>query len=319
LENLGEVVLSTEKDTCYFWPEYYREFPYFSEQTLRLGCFPRKLLHNNRTEKAIVLVHGLTDSPFYMLAIAEYFHKSLGYNVYLPLLQCHGLKNPEGMAGVSLEEWKKNVRFAIRTAAENADGVSIGGLSMGGALSLYFGGTDPAITGDLYLFSAALGIYGGRLGVFGGVLEFFLRLPFVRFLDNGKLLVGHHPYRYDRVPLNSAKELARLILELDRLLALPGNRMPAKRIFAAWSEFDRVINVNKLSKLQYFTKKNRLVRFIIPKAARVDHACVVLKEPVYAVGSQPGDSPLEEANPGFAEMMAAVARFESAESAESAT
>jgi len=318
LENQGEVVLSTEKDTFYFWPEYYREFPYFSEQTLRPGCYPRKLLHNYRTGKAIVLVHGLTDSPFYMLDIAEYFYKSLGYNVYLPLLQCHGLKNPEGMAGVSLEEWKKNVRFAISTAAENADRVSIGGLSMGGALSLYFGCTDPAITGDLYLFAAALGISGGRLGIAGGILEFILRLPLVRFLDNGKILVGHHSYRYDRIPLNSAKELARLILELDRLLKLPGNRMPVKRIFAAWSEDDRVINVKKLKKLQYLTKDNQLARFIIPKAARVEHAGVVLKEPVYAVGSQPGDSPLEEANPGFAEMMTAIAQFESAESAETA-
>jgi pimeloyl-ACP methyl ester carboxylesterase len=260
----------------------------------------------------MVLVHGLTDSPLYMLAIAEYFYKSLGYNVYLPLLQCHGLKSPQGMAGVSLDEWKKNVRFAIRTAAENADRVSIGGLSTGGALSLYFGCTDPAITGDLYLFSAALGIYGGRLGIFGGILECFLRLPFVRFLGSRKPLVGNHPYRYDRVPLNSAKELARLILELDRLLKLPGNRMPAKRIFAAWSEFDKVVNVRKLKKLQYLAKENQLVRFIIPKAARVDHACLVLKEPVYAIGSQPGDAPLEEANPGFAEMMAAVTRFEPA-------
>ena len=318
MENQGEVVLSTEKDTFYFWPEYYREFPYFSEQTLRPGCYPRKLLHNKRTGKAIVLVHGLTDSPFYMLDIAEYFYKSLGYNVYLPLLQCHGLKNPEGMAGVSLEEWKKNVRFAISTAAENADRVSIGGLSMGGALSLYFGCTDPAITGDLYLFAAALGISGGRLGIAGGILEFILRLPLVRFLDNGKILVGHHSYRYDRIPLNSAKELARLILELDRLLKLPGNRMPVKRIFAAWSEHDRVINVKKLRKLQYLTEENQLARFIIPKAARVEHAGVVLKEPVYAVGSQPGDSPLEEANPGFAEMMTAIAQFESAESAETA-
>jgi esterase/lipase len=313
--SLGEGVLPTEIDTYCFWPEYCREFPYFSEQTVRPGCYPRKLLHNNRTEKAIVLVHGLTDSPFYMLAIAEYFHKSLGYNVYLPLLQCHGLKNPAGMAGVSLKEWKKNVRFAIRTAAESADRVSIGGLSTGGALGLYFGCTDPAITGDLYLFTAALGIYGGRLGIFGGILEFLLRLPFVRFLGSRKPLVSNHPYRYDRVPLNSAKELARLILELDRLLKLPGDRMPAKRIFAAWTEFDRVINVSKLRKLQKITKENQLIRFIIPKAARVDHASVVLKEPVYAVDRQPGDSPLEEANPDFEEMMAAVARFESAGSA----
>ncbi len=154
------------------------------------------------------------------------------------------------MAGVSLAQWKKNVHFAIRTAAENGDRVSIGGLSTGGALSFYFGCTDAKITGDLYLFSAALGLSGGRFDIFGGFVEFLLRLPFVRLLDNKKPLVGSNPYRYDRVPLNSAAELARLIAEIDGLLQLPQNTISAKRIFAAWSESDKVINLRKLNGLK---------------------------------------------------------------------
>ena len=296
----------------YLWPEYYREFPYFSEQTVREGCHPRKLLHDHRAGKAIVLVHGLTDSPFYVLAIAEYFHRDLGYDVYLPLLHCHGLKHPNKMIGVSLAQWKLNVRFAIKTAAENADHVSIGGLSTGGALSIYFGGTDSEVTGNIYLFSAALGLYGGPFGCFDGLPEFLLRLPFVRFLDIGKPLVGDNPYRYDRVPLNSGAELAKLLLEVERLLKPPDKVLSEKRIFAAWSEIDRVINQRKLNNLETVLQENRFVPFRIPKAAGVDHACVVLKEPIYAVDSRPGEAPLEEANTDFAEMMAAVGRFESA-------
>ncbi len=299
------------EDGCRSWPEYYREFPCFSEQTLRRGCHPRKLLHSVPTGKAIVLVHGLTDSPFYMLAIAEYFHQVLGYNVYLPLLQCHGLKNPEKMAGVSLAEWKKNVRFAIRTAAADGARVSLGGLSTGGTLSLYFGCTDPEVSGDLYLFSAALGIYCGCFGIFGGLPEFLLRLPFVRFPESMKLLVGHHPYRYDRVPLHSAGQLARLIFEVNKLLKSRDNGLQSKRIFAAWSEYDRVVNVRKLKKLQNLISKDRFVPYIVPRTARIDHASLVLKEPIYAINCQPGDVPLEKANPGFMKMMAAVARFES--------
>ncbi len=82
-----------------------------------------------------------------------------------------------------------------------------------------------------------------------------------------------------------------------------------KRIFAAWSEFDRVINIRKLSGLQSVIKEKQFVPFVIPKAARVEHACVVLDEPVYAIGSQPGEAPLEKANPRFAKMMLAVRRF----------
>jgi esterase/lipase len=307
---MGEVVLSVDKEKYYLWAEYYQEFPGLADQLIRPGCHPRKLLHKKRTEKAIVLVHGLTDSPFYMAAIAEYFHYALGYNVYLPLLQGHGLKHPEGMAGVSLEQWKENVLFALRTAAEDSDLISIGGLSTGGALSFYFGCTDAKITGDLYLFSAALGLSGWHFDVFGGFVEFLLRLPFVRLLDNKKPLVGIYPYRYDRVPLNSAGELARLIAEIDGLLQLPQNAISAKRIFAAWSESDNVINLRKLNRLKKIVTENQFVSFVLPKAAGVDHACVVLKQPVHAVGSQPGDEPLETANPFFAEMMAALRTFE---------
>ena len=312
--------MSTEKNIgcmCTSWPEYFQEFPYFSNQTIRLGCHPRRLLHENRVEKAIVLVHGLTDSPYYMMAIAEYFHNFLGYNVYLPLLQGHGLQHPAGMAGVSLAEWKKNVRFAVQSAAKSAGRVSIGGLSMGGALSFYFFCSDPKVTGDLYLFSAALGLYGGRLNIYGGLLEFLLKTPFFRFLDNwkflnGKPLEGSHPYRYDRVPFNSARELVHLLQELNGLLHPPGDTLSEKRIFNAWSECDKVINVRKLHRLKTCTKECEVVSFIIPAVAQVDHACVVLKEKVYAIASQPGDTPLEVENPCFAEMMAALHRFESA-------
>jgi esterase/lipase len=309
---MGEVVLSVDTENYCLWAEYYQEFPDLADQLIRPGCHPRKLLHENRTDKAIVLVHGLTDSPFYMAAIGEYFHHALGYNVYLPLLQCHGLKHPDGMAGVSLAHWKENVGFAVRTAAENGARVSIGGLSTGGALGFFFAFTDAKITGDLYLFSAALGLSGGRFDIFGGFVEFLLRLPFVPLLDSKKPLVGSNPYRYDRVPLNSAAELSRLIAEIDGLLRLSQKTLFAQRIFAAWSDSDRVINLKKLNGLKKIVTDNQFVSFVVPKAEGVDHACVVLKESVYAVGSQPGAEPLETANPCFAEMMAALRRFESA-------
>lgn len=310
--------MSAVKDECCKdwesspWSEYYQEFPYFSEQTVRPGCHPCRLLHEKPTGKAIVLVHGLTDSPYYMKGIAEYFHQILGYDVYLPLLQGHGLRHPDNMAGVSLEEWKKNVRYAVRTAAGRADRVSVGGLSTGGILSFYFACIDPQVTGDIYLFSAAFGLYGGRFNIFGGVVELLLRNRFFRLLDNGKSLVGNHPYRYERVPLNSAGELVRLIREINGLRQTAVGRSWAKRIFSAWSEHDRVINVKKIETLQNLNGENQYVSFVIPEAVGVDHASLVLKEPVYALDSQPADGPLEEANPCFAEMMAALQRFESA-------
>ncbi len=293
------------------WPEYHHQFPSIVEQKIRQDCHPSRLLHKNRTGKALVLVHGLTDSPFYMQAIAEYFHETLGYDVFLPLLQMHGLEEPGGMAGVSLGQWKKNVAFAVRAAAARAERVSVGGFSTGGALSFYLGCTDPLVTGEIFLFSAALGLYGGPWHIFSGLLEFLLRHSWFRLLDNRKPLQGNHPYRYARVPLNSAGELARLIREIDALRENTADKTQTKRIFAAWSEYDRVINVKKLASLKSFTGEDRFVSFVLPSAARVEHACVVLRNPIYAIGSKPGDKPLEVANPLFAEMMACLHCFES--------
>ncbi|MGB3209313.1 MAG: alpha/beta hydrolase [Desulforhopalus sp.] len=315
MKSEGEVALSAEidrSDRSNVWSEYYQEFHCFSDETVRPGCHPRKLVHKKLPGKAIVLVHGLTDSPYYMKAIGDYFHETLGFNVYMPLLQGHGLAHPDGMAGVSLDQWKNNVNFAIQVAAKDAEQVSIGGLSTGGALSFYSGCTDPKINGALYLFSAAFGLYGGRFEVFGRIKEAFLRTPLLRLGNSKKPLAGSNPYRYDRVPLRSAAELIRLITEIDVLLKQTANTTAAKRIFSAWSEFDQVVSGRKLKGLKKLTGEKEFTSFIIPKAAKVEHACVVLDEPIYAIDSEPEDAPLEAANPYFAEMMAAILRFESA-------
>ncbi len=76
------------------WREYYAEFPCFSDGAVRGGCQPRKMEHDIRAEKAIVLVHGLSDSPHFLRAVGEFFHFKLGYDVYLPLLQGHGSSLP---------------------------------------------------------------------------------------------------------------------------------------------------------------------------------------------------------------------------------
>ncbi len=293
------------------WPEYYEEFPFFSVDTVRAGCHPRILLHEEASGKGIVLVHGLTDSPYFMAAIADYFHNSLGYDVYMPLLQSHCLKEPAGMSGVSLTEWKKNVLFAIRTAAKRADRVSVGGLSTGGGLSFYLGCTEQEVNGDIYLFSPAFGLNGGKFEMFGRVMEVLLRIRFLRNFDNGKPLVGSNPYRYARVPLNAAAELVLLIQEVKKLLRnYEKNNMPDKRIFCAWSENDRVISLRAIRSLEQIAAGSGFSPFVIPKDAQVDHACVVLKNPVYAIDAIAGDAPLEDANPVFGKMLAAIGTFE---------
>jgi pimeloyl-ACP methyl ester carboxylesterase len=294
------------------WIAYYDQFAnYFSPGVVRDGCYPRIMEHPDPTEKAIVLVHGLTDSPHFLTAIGEHFHERLGYNVYMPLLHCHGLKKPKGMEKVELDEWKANVRYAINTAAGKAERVSIGGLSTGGTLSFYMACTKPKITGDLYLFSAALDLAGGRTGVFGELSERLGRtflMDLLDHFDNDEPLVGVNPYRYVRMDKDGAQELTHLIKETDDLLNGFDAKHPfPKRVFAAHSECDSTASIAGPKELERKTRSGDFYSFYIDKAEEVSHACLVLKDPVCSLKD---GTVLEVANPVFDDMMEAITDFE---------
>jgi len=312
------------------WREYYRQFDYFSADQIRPECHPRALLHAVPSEQAIVLVHGLSDSPYFLNAIAQHFHKALGFDCYLPLLHFHGLLTPRGMEGVKLDEWKANVQFAIKTASqarerynrENIGGatrldnddvkVSIGGLSTGGALSFYMANHSPRIDGDLYLFSAALDLAGGPFGIGGELKEWLGRTFLTDLFDKNKSLIGANPYRYERVDLDGARELAHLIRETDELIddfdPLRGRAFPY-RVFAAHSHFDSTADIEGIKTLQKCCNTADFHAHLLPESAGVSHASLVLEQPIYALDDAERKEPLEPANPHFAEMLQAISKF----------
>lgn len=289
------------------WFDYYKAFTCFSTETVRDGCQPRIMEHPEPARKAIVLVHGLSDSPYFMTAIGDYFFHQLGYNVYMPLLHGHGLKDPKGMEGVELEEWKSNVSFAINTASSKTSEISIGGLSTGGALSLFMAALHPRINSALYLFSAALDLAGGAFGLVGEMQENLLLTPVPDLFDFNTPMIGENPYRYSYVDMDGATQLARLIKETDSIISLFGSRFPFPyKVFAAHSESDETADIAGIEALQKVSDQARFNFFRIAKNLGVPHASVVLEQPVV---SKDGKE-LESRNPVFAEMMQAIADFE---------
>ncbi len=293
------------------WFDYYDHFSYFSPDAVREDCHPRIMEHGEPRENAIVLVHGLTDSPFFMTAIANFFFERLGYNVYLPLLHCHGLKDPKGMEGVKLEEWKANVTYAIDTAASKAGCISIGGLSTGGTLSFYMAATNLKINGTLYLFSAALDLAGGFVGeIKERLLRTFMADILDRF-DSKKPLIGANPYRYARMDMDGARELSELIEETDSIIAGYNPKTPfPKPVFAAHSESDTTADIAGIETLEKASDPNRFKFFRILKKDNVSHASLVLKDSIFAVHASDSDDCLEMKNPKFEDMMEALAVFE---------
>ena len=292
------------------WRQYCDAFPEASPSRLRPHCHPRQLLHSPRSKRALVLVHGLSDSPAMLAALADHFHFQLGYDVYLPLLQGHGLLAPQGMRQVTLEGWLANLDFAVASATAGRAALALGGLSTGGALSLYLAASGARPDADLYLFSPVLGLAPGPGGIPGDWAEWLLERSWVAAIDLllGRLrpLVCRHPYRYDWVPLVSAAQLVRLMRRLDSLLPALATTLSG-RIFAAWSESDQVVSVAKIADLMGLFGPERTSSFILSAAKKVAHASVVLEQAVLPCDG--AGQPLEAANPVFAEMLAAIDAF----------
>jgi esterase/lipase len=289
------------------WLDYYARFPYFSPEAVRDGCYPRIMEHPGTVEKSVVLVHGLTDSPHFMTAIGEFFFNELGHNVYMPLLHCHGLREPNGMEDVKLAEWKENVAFAVEKARAASREVSIGGLSTGGTLSFHAAMTNADVTGTLYLFSAALDLAGGLVGQLKERLARFPGLAdFLEHFERNKDLIGQNPYRYADIDKDGARELAKLIKETDDLTRKITSLNPLTRqVFAAHSECDDTASIQGIEAIRKFTAPpGRFTFFRLRKTEKVTHASVVLRAPVLA----PDGRILEEANPRFPQMMEAIAR-----------
>jgi hypothetical protein len=169
----------------------------------------------------------------------------------LPLLQAHGLKRPNGMKVVSIEELKNNIEFSIEKAKQMGDRVSIGGLSTRGTLSVYRALTNHDIDSAVYLFSAALDL-GGK---FGDAKELILRTDFARFLDFiddkvGTDLIGANRYRYSRIDKGGARQLSKIMKNVEDLLAgFEPNQVLRLPYFVAHSECDSTADIKGVKDL----------------------------------------------------------------------
>lgn len=289
------------------WFEYYARFSYFSSQEIRSGCHPWKMIHP-QSEKAIVLIHGLSDSPYFMGALARFFHEELSYTVFLPLLQGHGLKNPSGMEGVSVAEWKRNVAFSVSQASRYGR-VSLGGLSTGAALAFLAMEDFSERMGGLYLFSAAFALAGS---IIGKVKEYSVRTPLVtllKWLDRNKSLLGDHPYRYDYVDMGAARELAMLMTEVRRVMKHYSPIRPYPHpVFAIHHQRDRVVSFDAVKKFFASTRENVSLLVTLPPEVEVTHAGVVLEKDIRLQGES--GRLLERSNPYFNDLLEKLGQME---------
>jgi len=171
---------------------------------------------------AVLLVHGLSDSPYSMRALAETF-LAQGYYVVALRLPGHGTI-PSGLLGVRWRDWYGAVELAAKHAAAKAGRgkpLLAGGHSTGAALVTLYSVralADASLPRPerLYLVSPAIGItpWAALTNVAAG-------LSFLPYFEKSKWIdvwPEYDPYKYNSFPVNAASQIHNLTRVLHREL-----------------------------------------------------------------------------------------------------
>ena len=182
--------------------------------------------------RGVLLTHGLTDSPYFMRYLAEFFQAN-GFRVMAILLPGHGTQ-PGDLLDATWREWAKAVAYGTDRLTEEADEVYLAGFSAGGALSIYQSLRDDRVCG-LFLFSPALEITPRAAWANLHRLYSWL-IPSAKWVC---ISPDKDIYKYESFPKHAAAQMYALTKELNRLLQKHETGIP---VFAAASQDDTTAN-----------------------------------------------------------------------------
>lgn len=269
-------------------------------ESIKPGNEPRLLIHKKSSKHALVISHGLSDSPHYVSAIAEAFY-NIGVNVVVPLMPGHGLTNPDkAMEDYALEDkWRKEFDTMTNIAGKLGTVISVGGFSKGGALAYNKILRDPeSIEGGLFLFAASLDV---RLISELGRVKF---ISAIAKITDGKIEGnGMDPYKYPKLPLFAALELGQIINENEKL---SNDQVPITQpVFAAHSIDDITAKIEGVTILLNEKAKHGILYTLSNGMA---HAELPLRDDIIIDDSYSEGKPAF-ANPDFDIMMDACISF----------
>lgn len=167
---------------------------------------------------AALLVHGLSDSPYSLRAVARVLQEQ-GFYVLALRLPGHGTI-PAGLLDVDWKDWYAAVELAACYVAARAGPERpfyVGGFSTGAALTALYSLRsleDSALPRPtrLVALSAAIGIpSSARLTRILASLSFLPRFEQSKWLD---VAPEYDPYKYNSFPVNAARQIYDLTSEL---------------------------------------------------------------------------------------------------------
>lgn len=242
----GQVLPVNIKDCS--GPKYQNCFESRSND-FRNASKPFVMFHQLKSSKSALLLHGLSDSPFYMKDIGKLLFDQ-GYDVYAVLLEGHGTIDTD-LQSVRLEDWQNQVSEAIESLRSHSERVLLAGFSTGAVLAIdYLSNHQQMPISGLMLFSPAIEI-ASKFAPFSCQLKGIMK--WAKSQSN----TNPNPTRYNLMATNGVCQLYRLtkkIQKSDGFVSIP--------VFSVQSEFDKTVAVD--SALEFLSNlRNPLNRNII--------------------------------------------------------
>ena len=192
-------------------------YPLFEDDNLNASFVMDPGVKN--TKGVILLIHGLSDSPYHMRALGKVFKKE-GFYVFGLRLPGHGTL-PSGLVNVTWKQWYKATKWAAeqlhKIAVERGNvPLYMGGFSTGGALVLNYSyraldDTKLYKPKKLFLFSPAIGVSKfAMVSAWHKVLSWTSMFSKFKWLD---IWPEYDPAKYNSFTKNAGRQIHLLTLD----------------------------------------------------------------------------------------------------------
>jgi alpha-beta hydrolase superfamily lysophospholipase len=169
---------------------------------------------------AVVLLHGLTDSPYSLRHVAE-FYRARGYLAIGLRTPGHGTV-PAALTSTTWEDWLAATRLAVREAHRRVSPgapLHLVGYSAGGAAAVKYALDaleDPSLPRPdrLVLISPMIGV--STFARFAGLAGLPALLPPFAKAAWLAIVPEFNPFKYNSFPVNAARQAHRLTVAIQR-------------------------------------------------------------------------------------------------------
>lgn len=187
--------------------------------------------------KAVILIHGLYDSPCVMQSLAQFFHAE-HYWVRSLLLPGHGTR-PEDLLDIDFEQWLTTCRLSLDQLPSTIDHIVLCGFSAGGLLSHYLALAQeiPRLSA-IIAFAPALALRAPAWFL----RQHWLCKPLAKLIPWYRQGTRYDYAHYNKHALNAACQIQRLIDQCSKFSSEVYAQLP---VFYVLSTDDEVIHTSK--------------------------------------------------------------------------